>query len=235
MKNGFYLFVFGILLMLSCNPDLDLVQAVLLPPSKVDLVFPENNSECTTGSVVSDTESEVVFEWTNAAIGDRYIVTLTNLTNGQEQFYQTKEISLPITLLRGTPYQWQVATELSDSKELTTSDPSSFYNAGPGLQSFSPFPAAAISPKNGALVTITENNTITLQWDANDLDNDIVSYDVYFGTENPPELNLADITGSMQTNVTVVAGTTYYWKVVTKDTQGNESNSQIFSFDTATN
>ena len=31
-------------------------------------------------------------------------------------------------------------------------------------------------------------------------------------------------------NVVVTAGTTYYWKVVTKDAQGNTSESNMFQF-----
>ena len=221
-----------VVLLASCGPDLDLVQAVLLPPSQVELVFPEENEECTAGVIISETESEVVFDWTDAEVTDGYIISLTNLTTGQEQLFESDSSSLPIRMLRGTPYRWRVDTFLNDSQEITQSDTEAFYNAGPGVQSFIPFPASAIFPKNGELVD-SGTITITLQWEASDLDNDITEYDIYYGTDPDPQLFSSELQSNSLANISVDAGETYYWKVVTRDTQGNESVSQIFTFNVA--
>lgn len=217
------------LLLFGCAADVDIFEEVLITPSKVTLVFPENNEECTAGTIISESESEVVFDWTDAEVGDRYELSLVNLSTGQEVIFDSDSSSLPITLLRGTPYRWRVDTFLADLNEPTRSDTESFYNSGTGTQSFIPFPAAAISPENGALLT-TSSTTVTLQWSAEDLDGDITSYDIYFGTTSDPGLLAEDLSTTTLANVTISAGQTYYWKVVTQDALGNESNSEIFRF-----
>lgn len=234
MRKFATLFLVSIGLILSCSPDLDLLQTVLLPPSQVELVFPENNSECTAGVIISETESEVIFDWSDAEIGDGYIVSLTNLTTGQERTFESDSSSLPITMLRGTPYRWNVSTFLNDSDELTVSATEFFYNAGPGVQSFIPFPASAISPKNGELFD-TDSGSLTLQWEASDLDGDITEYDIYFGTQTSPPLFAEALETNTLSNIDVANGETYFWKVVTRDTQGNESNSEVFSFEVIAN
>lgn len=229
MKRLKMISVFVLLSVIGCGPDLDIVQTVLLPPSKVELIFPEENEECTAGIIISETESEVIFEWSNAEVADGYIISLTNLTNGQEQLFEADTNSLPIRMLRGTPYRWRVDTFLNDSQEITQSDIEAFYNAGPGIQSFIPFPATAVFPKNGEVLNTTEN-AITVQWDASDLDNDISEYDLYFGIEENPPLFSAALQSNSLANIAITSGETYYWRVVTRDIQGNESNSQIFTF-----
>lgn len=229
MKKVIFLFI-G-LLFFGCGPDVDILQVVLVAPSKVELIFPENNEECTAGTIISETESEVIFDWTDAEIGDGYNISLTNLTTGQEAIFESDSSSLPIRLLRGTPYRWHVTTFLNDLDEPTLSNIEAFYNAGPGIQSFIPFPAANVAPENGEQLAST--TTVTLEWNAEDLDGDITAYDIYFGTTSPPGLFASDLSASSNSlsNVPVAAGTLYFWNVVTRDTQGNESNSEVFSFE----
>ena len=60
--------------------------------------------------------------------------------------------------------------------------------------------------------------TVTLQWTASDADtSDILTYDVYFGTENQP---------------TIVTSATYYWKIVVKDNKGGQTIGQVWIFTT---
>ena len=132
-------------------------------------------------------------------------------------------------MLRGTPYQWSVNTILTDSQKSTSSDIEVFYNAGPGVQSFIPFPATAISPLDGEVLD-SSVGTVTLRWEASDLDGDITEFDVYFGNENPPPIYSESLTSTSLQDIALNSSATYYWKVLTRDSQGNESNSKIFSF-----
>lgn len=218
------------LIFFGCGPDIDILQVVLVSPSKVELVFPENNQECTAGTIISETESEVIFDWTDAEVGDRYSVSVTNLTTGQEAIFESDSSSLPIKILRGTPYSWHVINILNDLDTPTASDVEVFYNAGPGIQSFIPFPAQNVAPINGEQFDST-STIITLEWSAEDLDGDIVGYDLYFGLTNSPELFAADLNTAIVSNISINAGNTYFWRIVTKDTQGNQSNSEIFTFE----
>ena len=72
-----------------------------------------------------------------------------------------------------------------------------------------------------------------MRWEAVDLDNDIESYDVYLGAD-PDDLNLA-AKGLTTTTVSVelIPDRYYYWKVTTKDQQGNVSHSMVGVFRTS--
>ena len=71
---------------------------------------------------------------------------------------------------------------------------------------------------------------ITLSWTGSDVDDDIVGYDVYFGTTTTPEIYTSDQVDSNLNNVALTADTIYYWQIITKDSQGNTSSSGIFQF-----
>ncbi|GGG42431.1 hypothetical protein GCM10011414_09990 [Croceivirga lutea] len=215
----------------SCGKDTDFsdkVQSTI--PEQVQLVFPEENEVCTTGIIISDTESEVAFDWTDATNTSIYRVTLTNLNSSQQDTFEATESNLPIRLLRGTPYSWKVTTILENSEETTDSDTEFFYNAGDGVTNYIPFPASEPSPENGASYS-SAVTAVNFSWVGSDLDNDIISYDFYFGLTMEPELLEADLESNILNNVVVNSGNRYYWQVVTKDELGNQSTSDLFYFD----
>lgn len=220
----------SLLFLWGCDPDLDVALDLSsgIEPSAVSLIFPEDVSECTTGVSLSDTESEVVFEWTEAAIGNGYILTLINLSNSDIQTFETDSESLPIVLQKATPYRWLVTTTLTGSREVSESEVFVFFNAGPGSTSYIPFPARNIAPGNGQAFPQSQES-VDLIWESNDLDNDILEYDVYFGNLNPPPLFSAGVPDSQISGVPVESGA-YFWQVVTRDQKGNESTSEIFRF-----
>ncbi|WP_129409097.1 hypothetical protein [Marinitoga lauensis] len=105
------------------------------------------------------------------------------------------------------------------------------------------FGGAAPTPADGA------NNvsiTTTLDFDnATDPDGDSVTYDVYLGTDQTLVNNLdsttkiaTDLTNSQTAALSLLRGTTYYWKVVAKDGKGGETqlpgSSTTYSFSTVT-
>jgi uncharacterized protein (TIGR02145 family) len=82
-------------------------------------------------------------------------------------------------------------------------------------------------PSNGA---INQPINTTLSWSCNDPENDPLTYDVYFGTSNPPALVV-----SGQTNATYNPGalnysTPYFWKIVAHDDKGNTTIGSVWSF-----
>lgn len=210
-------------LLLSCGADLDIVERNGAN-SGLNLVFPENNSECTEGISISETQSELVFVWTDENTTGPYIVHLTNSVTSQKQQIVSDSTAFAIRLNRATPYAWYVSKADGSESEVWV-----FYNEGPGLESFVPFPATSISPVSGA--TISQNSTsVNLIWDAEDVDGDIVGYDLYFGEDNEPPLLAENIEIKRYNNVPVTAGKTFYWKIVVRDALGNESISSVFSF-----
>jgi hypothetical protein len=81
----------------------------------------------------------------------------------------------------------------------------------------------------GQSVTATSGK-ITLDWNGSDADNDISIYDIYLSTSSVPALLKAGEKESILTDVSVSSNTTYYWKVISKDSKGNTSDSGIYQF-----
>lgn len=120
----------------------------------------------------------------------------------------------------GGLYYWYLQTV--DHNGIVSKSPtwSFFVNSKPGAPTI-------ISPVDGA-TDVAVNGTV--EWDALDAEGDALTFDVYFGTTNPPSLVAAGVedysfTPSMEAN------TKYYWKVVAKDEHGYVSDpSPVWSF-----
>ncbi|GAA3563326.1 hypothetical protein [Snuella lapsa] len=198
-------------------------------PEKAVLVFPENNSECLEGQIINSQKSTVNFKWSKANSTDSYDISIKNLNDQTVKLHTTTNTSLNVEIDRGTPYSWYVVSKSKKSTTTAKSDTWKFYNAGEGVTEHAPFPAETVEPLNGAEVTASGGG-ITLKWSANDLDNNISSYTIYFGETTMPEIHQSDITSSQLDNVAVISGKIYYWKVKTTDEEGNTSMSDVFSF-----
>lgn len=74
-----------------------------------------------------------------------------------------------------------------------------------------------------------------LQWNVTDPDNDDLTFDVYFGTENPPPLVVQNKTSPRFDPDKLVFETTYYWKIVAWDDDNLSSTSEIWEFTTREN
>jgi hypothetical protein len=195
-------------------------------PTAAALIFPVNNTECNEGIVISETETDVLFQWEPATNTSSYILTITNLNVGTSREIKTVSNEFLIRILRGTPYSWVVKSLGNASNETVNSETWKFYNAGLPEESHPPFPADVLSPQTGASIDAGE---IALQWEATDVDGDISSYTILLDTTNSPNTEIGNTTAN-SLNVTVTSGLVYYWKVITTDSLGNKSHSQVFQF-----
>jgi hypothetical protein len=198
-------------------------------PIAAVLKFPDPNSACTTGIVVSDTKSTVTFTWNASANADNYELKLKNLLTNEVSTNSANTTELAITISRNTPYSWYVISKSSKATASAQSDVWKFYNSGVPTVSHPPFAADVAAPGFGQNVTAV-GGMVNLSWTASDLDNDIKGYDVYFGTTVTPPLLKSNVTDMFLKDVIVTAGTTYYWRVTTKDLLGNASESGVFQF-----
>jgi len=194
-------------------------------PIGVQLIFPFEDSLCNEGTNLTPSESTVYFEWAANDNAEIYILNIENLTTGDVTQYETVDFILPVTIPRAFPFRWFVTYNFQN--ETRESAAWNFYNAGPGVQTYAPFPAEIIYPSMAQ--TIPATNSVSLEWSGSDVDDDIVSYDLYFGTNNPPTINTSNIS-SNQLAVAVTPSNVYYWEVVTKDAAGNSSESGIYQF-----
>ena len=200
------------------------------PPEAVLLIFPEKNSECTTGQSLGQESSQVEFQWSAADHTESYELRVTNSTTGTTQTITTTNTTAKLPLAKGEQFSWIVRSKNSQVEQTVSSEVWSFYNSG-SRTTFAPFPATIISPESSDNVFKDLNNEVTLSWSASDLDDDIVSYEVYFSVETPP----ADLARTLQPTITsmkvsVTADTVYYWSVVVIDSEGNKSNTGIYNF-----
>lgn len=230
MKHAKIYITFLGLVMVACGGDSS--DGPPPGPGIVSLVFPNQNSECTTGTVISDTQSEVTFEWQSADNTEGYILIVTNLNTNTRQTLPTQATSGTLAIDRGTPFSWIVTATNSQSSEVSTSESWLFYNEG-SQTTYAPFPAQLVEPISGSTVIRNDNGQVTLGWQGADVENDIVSFDIQLSTTNPP--TAADIIGTESNLVSnlladVDADTVYYWRVVTTDVEGNSSTSSVFEF-----
>ena len=201
-------------------------------PEAATLLFPERNSECTTGEDVTSTTSRVEFRWQVSAHTVGYDLEVRNLITNTPEINSTFNNAIAVTLLKGVPYSWRVISKSNETSETATSDTWLFYNAG-SQSTYPPFPAQIISPSSGATIQLNGMGEATLSWVGSDVDNDIDTFEVFLDTLSPPvaiKNNLGFTENEL--SVSLDSDTVYFWRIITTDREGNTSDSGIFSFRT---
>lgn len=202
------------------------------PPTAATLVFPENNSECTTGESLNATQSRVTFSWNTSDNTDSYQLNVTRLSSSATQTFTTTATSLAVTLEKGVAYSYSVLSLSEDvPDEPAQSQTFRFYNAGDGIENYAPFPATIISPASGQTVNASGGSLI-LSWQGNDIENNIVNYEVYLGTTTNPPFVANTNTATTYTVSGLTPGTVYFWRILTEDSDGNTSESELYQFKT---
>jgi hypothetical protein len=198
------------------------------PPAKTVLTAPFQNGICITGTVISGTQSSVTFMWNAAKNTDVYELVIKNLLTSTTSSQSTNKTQLAVTLLRNTPYSWYVVSISGQVNTTAQSDIWKFYNSGPGVVVYTPYPAEITAPVYGQQVNA---GTVNLTWTGSAVEGaTITGYDVYFGATSTPDLFKNNLTESFVNSVAVTSGKTYYWRVVTKDENGNSSDSGLYQF-----
>jgi len=233
------LMILGVTLLTACGSDSgggttppgpDPGPEPIAAPGKASLTLPENNKPCETGEVSGATAS-VIFTWSQGSDTETFDLSITNSDTNQvtnRAGLTTTTATVPLT--RGHRYEWKI-TSKNKGTETTASDTYKFYLAEDGEENAAPFSAEAVYPQPGSSVTKSENNTVTLEWEAADPDSDTLTYTLYIDTVDGRQEATEENTG-LTTNtkeVAVDSGTIYYWSVTTSD--GSISvTSDVFSF-----
>ncbi len=198
-------------------------------PVAATLSFPNQNSECTEGMNITDTNSTVLFKWNASANTNSYELVLKNLESGVSTTHTATTNEKSIELLRATPYSWYIVSKSNEVTDTAKSGTWKFYNAGAGVVNYTPFPATAVAPANNTNIAVAAS--ITLEWSASDVDNDIATYDVYFAISGETLNELSSgLTSMSRAGVSISSGISYEWYVITTDEHGNNSTSETFEF-----
>lgn len=198
------------------------------PPTTPTLVGPTDKSLCIsnllsfTWNKSTDSQNDAITYQIQIAT-DNQFTQIVNSANVSDNVYS-------ITLDKGKAYYWRV--KATDSKNSSSDYSSTFglYTEASAISNHLPFMPELIKPITNSSVS----TTVDLEWNASDVDaSDILSYDVYFGTDKN---NLSASKTNLSTKTTQLTGlqaaSTYYWKVVVKDNKGGETIGQIWNFKT---
>jgi hypothetical protein len=225
----------SVLLFLGCSKkDNTVPDEKVLPPERVELELPQQNGVCVEGVVVSDSISTVAFKWKAAMNTDTYEVRIKNLLTKVVTSQRTTDTGIALPLMRNTPHSWWVVSRSSSNADTVQTSAWKFFNAGVAATAYAPFPAELLSPSERQYIDGAEQ--ITLTWRTDDVDKDLMNYDIYFGT-SPSELQVLQAgiphleDGSISQQVPVNRRTQYYWKIVSRDRKGNTAESEIASFE----
>ena len=200
-------------------------------PEAANLVFPEDNTVCNISEILSETQSRVTFIWDASENTDTYELQVRNLETGNIFRSIVSDTEAPLTIQRGTPYEWSVTSMADNNNTEAVSASFRFFNEGPGIQNFAPFPAEVISPLSGSTAEPNNNGSILIEWLGEDIDNDISDFEVFISTSNPPATSVG-VTATASIELDLEANTIYFWQVISRDTAGNTSNSPIYQFRT---
>lgn len=216
-------FLFLLILCIGCRKDPEPL------PGKAVLLLPKNNEICADGVIISASRSKILFKWDAAKNSNSYVLSIKNLESGQTSTHSTDKTQMELELDRNLAYSWFITSKNTQINKEISSDLWKFYNPAPAQTSFSPFPAELTAPRYGEVIPLS-TTTVTLRWSATDLDGDIDSYDVYLGNTNVPVLFRSGLKTTVLADLVLDRNKNYYWKIVTRDSKGNRSNSDVYLF-----
>ena len=227
MKKINLLILLGVIVSACSSGGSDSPEENKAPSNVETLIYPTNNLLCI--------DNTIEFEWSSSTDpdGDNVSYTLEIAQNNSfstlDETFTVTSTTKSVTLEKDIVYYWRV--KAIDSKGLSSNYSSTyqFYTEGEGVTNHLPFAPELIAPE---LDTTVSGSSINLEWDCADVDNDVLTYDVYFGTETSPTTKVGDNQTTKTLSVSVNPLTNYYWKVVAKDGEGGESIGQIWSFNT---
>ena len=179
------LWILSLMGLLGCGPD------PIPLPEPTFLVSPTNLNRCMSASLVNTNERQVAFQWTTSLHTDFYELIIQNAISGEQTKVNTTLLKESVILSNGAPYRWYVLSKSTAIEQTAKSSEWQFYLEANPQSSHIPFPALLVEPPQDAFVDLEESGSIILQWEGNDLDDDISTYDLYVGNSET-DLDLVD-------------------------------------------
>ena len=195
-------------------------------PATPNLIFPANNQLCTDKTLQMEWSASVDEE--GGAVS--YLLQVATDAVFTRVFHESTvtQTTKELTFETNEAYFWRV-------KALDTQEASSdftevyrFYSEGEGTENHVPFSAVLVGPLEQSSVA---SGTVKLEWIATDLDQDILSYDVFLGTSQNNLQNVVMDSNDSFYTITVLSNVTYYWKVNVKDVN-DTTIGQVWEFTT---
>lgn len=220
--------------MMSCSSgggnDQDEMQAPNenTAPTIPSQVFPLDNTICT--------DNNVIFEWNASMDAESNIITYNIEVSENNSFSPLSHTATSsaesklISLEKGKAYYWRIKAKDNRLAESEYSPAMQFLTEGEGVSNHIPFAPSLIAP---ALNSEIEGASTILSWEASDVDEDPLTYDVYLDTNIDPTTKISENLSETTLDVTDLSpASMYYFKVVVKDGKGGISIGQVWSFST---
>ncbi|WP_147676490.1 fibronectin type III domain-containing protein [Algibacter pacificus] len=232
MRNIYLVLILG--LVMSCGGGSD--DSIEPEPEKENEapsmpvgVYPLNNTLCI--------DNNVVFEWEAATDPEnnslRYKIEVAeNNSFSPLTFSETlNSTTKTIVLEKGKTLYWRVKAIDNKAAESAYSSAAQFVVEGEAVSNHAPFAPALVAPEMNSEI---DGLTCTLSWTSSDPDEgDSLNYDVYFDTVNPPVSKVSENQSSTTFDIgSLLAATTYYFRVNVKDDNGGTTIGQVWSFNT---
>jgi hypothetical protein len=224
MKKFIYYTIIGFLFISCSNGGDDTNNTTPIAPT---LVAPANNKLCLDNSVD--------FEWDITAVANKTTSYQIQIAKDNQFTQIVKNINAvsdfqTIQLEKNMAYYWRIKATDSQNSLSNYSVTFKFYTAGEAVTNHLPFlPELVLPASNSVLNTATTK----LSWTTTDVDaTDILVYDVYFGTTNPPTQKISENLAATTLDVNLNSSQEYYWKVLIKDNKGGETTGQVWKFKT---
>jgi len=199
-------------------------------PTAPILVYPTDNLLCINNvldfqwNVSTDPDGDAITYQIEVSTNAQFTALVHNVT-------ATTTLKT-LSLEKGIAYYWRAKATDNKSAASSYSATNQFYTEGFGIVNHLPFSPILTSPTLNEVVHGAPKS-LAIAWNASDVDTaDILTYDVYFGTANPPTAKVAADQTAKTYSAALAASTTYYWKVVVKDGKGGQTIGQIWSFTT---
>ena len=225
MKNLYIYSVFAFLLLGACSGS-DNQNEGGAAPSVPALVSPPNYSLCV--------ENPVLFQWGISKDPEEDSIDY-EVQIAQDEAFASNVVSLSgvstqksIPLEANAIYYWRVKATDVQGNSSAYSSVYKMHSEGLATTNHLPFAPELVAP---ILDTEVESSDATLEWTAVDVDADnVLTYDLYFGTDNPPVEKVATDIATPTHAVSLEATTTYFWRVEVKDGKGGQAMGQVWSF-----
>lgn len=198
-------------------------------PTVPQQLYPLGNTLCI--------DNNVVFEWNASTDAEGNLISYNIEVSENSSFTPishstsvSTSTSTMINLDKGKSYYWRVKAKDNKNAESEYSSSSNFLTEGEGVSNHLPFAPVLVAP---ALNAEIDGTTTTLSWTASDVDNDTLTFDVYFDTNNNPITKVSENQSATTFDASgLTVATTYYFKVVVKDDKDGVTIGQIWSFST---
>lgn len=225
MKKSIY-FLLAIFSFSCSSTDGDNAPNLNSAPETPELISPSNNQLCI--------DNNINFKWnvSNDVEGDdiTYLIEISK----DNSFYQIAKSGIinqnnkNYELAKGQAYYWRVSAKDTKGNKSAYSTIFNLYTEGEAVINHLPFNASLVSPLKNASVFGT---TILLKWQGEDVDNDELTYDLYFGEDDELSLLQSEINLN-EFSVNIAANKNYSWRIDTIDSNNAKTAGTTWNFHT---